>query len=267
MPTDDLTLLTLLGTAVSIGFVHTLAGPDHYVPFIAMSKAGRWSLARTLVVTTLCGVGHVASSVVLGLLGVATGTLIMHVAGYEKVESFRGDVAGWLLLGFGIAYTVWGVRRAIRNRPHTHWHSHADGTVHSHEHTHDAQHAHVHEGVASSAPLPHGAHGAADAGGHRHEAGERPANLTPWILFTIFVFGPCEPLIPLLMVPAAKMGTASVALVATAFGAATIATMLALVLVGVLGLARVGSAWMTRHAHALAGGALTACGLAVVLGL
>ena len=59
----------------------------------------------------------------------------------------------------------------------------------------------------------------------------------------------------------------SVALVALAFGLATIATMLAVVLFGVLGLARVGSQWLTRHAHALAGGALTLCGLAVVLGL
>lgn len=261
MPTDDLTLITLLGTALTIGFVHTLAGPDHYIPFIAMARVGRWSIARTILVTILCGIGHVVSSVVLGMIGVATGTLIMHVAGYEKVESFRGDLAGWLLLGFGIAYTAWGVRQSIRNRPHTHWHSHADGTVHNHEHRHDSQHAHLHSRE------PHMASCGAEAGDHCPETSTSAQSLTPWILFTIFVFGPCEPLIPLLMVPAAKLSALSVALVCAVFGAATIATMLALVLIGVLGLAQVGSAWMARHAHTLAGGALTACGLAVVLGL
>lgn len=260
MPTDDLTLLTLLGTALSIGVVHTLAGPDHYIPFIAMARAGRWSLTRTMVVTVLCGIGHVASSVLLGLLGVATGTLIAHVAGYERVESFRGDVAGWLLLGFGIAYTAWGVRRAIRNRPHTHWHGHADGTVHHHEHTHDPHHAHVHDRRSHAAPP-------ADAPRHAHTPDVQRPSLTPWVLFTIFVFGPCEPLIPLLMVPAAKLSTLSVVLVAAAFAFATIATMLTLVLAGVLGLGRLSSQWLTRNAHALAGGALTLCGLAVVLGL
>ena len=37
----DLGLLIL--TAVSIGFVHTLVGPDHYLPFVAMSAARNWS--------------------------------------------------------------------------------------------------------------------------------------------------------------------------------------------------------------------------------
>jgi hypothetical protein len=42
----------LLITAVSIEFFHTLFGPDHYVPFIAMSKARNWSTLKT---TILCG--------------------------------------------------------------------------------------------------------------------------------------------------------------------------------------------------------------------
>ena len=30
-----------------------------------------------------------------------------------QLESFRGDIAGWLLLGFGLAYMVWGLRHAV----------------------------------------------------------------------------------------------------------------------------------------------------------
>ena len=37
----------LLWTAASIGFVHTLLGPDHYLPFVAMSRAGGWSARKT----------------------------------------------------------------------------------------------------------------------------------------------------------------------------------------------------------------------------
>ena len=43
--------LLLLATALSLGFVHTLAGPDHYIPFMAMSKTRRWSLPKTLWIT------------------------------------------------------------------------------------------------------------------------------------------------------------------------------------------------------------------------
>ncbi|MCJ7523916.1 MAG: hypothetical protein MUP71_01680, partial [Candidatus Aminicenantes bacterium] len=59
----------LAGTAVALGFVHTLLGPDHYLPFIAMAKARQWSLKRTLLIAFFSGLGHVLSSVVLGFLG------------------------------------------------------------------------------------------------------------------------------------------------------------------------------------------------------
>jgi len=36
----DLTVLAI--TAASLGFFHTLFGPDHYLPFIRMARARRW---------------------------------------------------------------------------------------------------------------------------------------------------------------------------------------------------------------------------------
>ena len=45
----DIGLLVL--TAASIGFVHTLLGPDHYLPFVAMGAARRWSTRKTLWIT------------------------------------------------------------------------------------------------------------------------------------------------------------------------------------------------------------------------
>lgn len=237
----ELTVLAV--TAATIGVTHTLLGPDHYIPFIAMARAGEWRLGRTLGLTVACGVGHVAGSVILGALGIALGWA---VGGLAWVEGLRGEVAGWLLLGFGVAYTAWGVRRALRNRPHSHWHAHGDGTVHHHEHRHHGGHAHVHEAGAGTS---------------------QARRMTPWVLFTVFVFGPCEPLIPILMVPAAQGSWWGVAFVTSLFGLATVATMVAVVTVGYLGMARLALGPMERYAHALAGLALVACGAAIQLGL
>jgi len=241
---DDVTLFGLLGTAAFLGFFHTVTGPDHYIPFIAMSKVGRWSFPKTIAITLACGVGHVLSSVLLGFLGIAAS---LAVARLEWFEGVRGDLAAWLLLGFGLAYMVWGIRRAIRNRPHTHVHAHADGAIPAHTHTHHEDHAHPH--VAESEPV------------------RRAGQMTPWILFTIFVFGPCEPLIPILMYPALQLNIWSVARVAGVFACFTIGTMTTIVAGAYWGLVRLSTSRLERYSHAIAGAALAACGGAMVAGM
>lgn len=279
------TIGALCLTAMTIGVVHTLLGPDHYLPFVAMSRAGKWSLPKTILITALCGVGHVLGSVVIGLVGIALGVSLFSL---ETLEGRRGDVAGWLLLAFGLAYMVWGIRRAARRRPHSHWHVHDDGTVHTHEHAHVEDHAHVHaapfaEGSEGPAVLERGgqhAHGAAyepparvkqgDASDSPHAGsgdGAGRATLTPWVLFTIFVFGPCEPLIPLLMFPAAQASWWGVILVATLFGVATIGTMLAVVVLATLGVGSIRFRWLERYSHATAGFVVACCGAAIKAGL
>ncbi len=227
-------------TALTVGVVHTLLGPDHYLPFIAMARARGWSARRTLSITLACGLGHVGASLVLGSLGVLFG---LSLTGLSRIDEARGNIAVWLLVGFGLAYAVWGLRSAIRSRPHSHPHAHADGTVHSHGHAHVDKHAHVHEQTSVT------------------------RSVTPWVLFTIFVFGPCEALVPLLMVPAARNDWWGVGGVALVFAVATLATMGSLVMVAHLGLAKLSLGPLERYSHALAGLALVACGLAIRLGL
>ncbi len=84
------TLGTLILTAAGLGVLHTVTGPDHYIPFIAMSRVGRWSVAKTLMVTLLCGVGHVAGSVLLGAIAIALGWTL---GGMEALEASRGGLA------------------------------------------------------------------------------------------------------------------------------------------------------------------------------
>lgn len=231
-------LILLAGTAAVIGLVHTLLGPDHYLPFIVMSKSGQWSLKKTATVTLLCGVGHVLGSVALGLAGVALGAAVTSLVG---IEAIRGQLAALALIAFGLGYGAWGLRQAWRNKPHRHAHVHPSGLSHSHGHTHHDDHVHVHD---------------------------TDENLTPWVLFTIFVLGPCEPLIPLLIYPAARSSLTGLLLVIAVFGAITVSTMLAIVLLSVRGLGLLPMQGLKRYMHALAGGAIFLSGLAIqVLGL
>jgi len=247
----------LVVTAATIGAVHTLFGPDHYIPFVALARSRDWTLRRTWTVTAICGVGHVLGSLVLGLLGIALGWAAGSLMGFESI---RGSVAGWALLGFGLAYTAWGVRQGVRNRPHTHVHAHADGSLHVHPHGHVDAHAH-----------PHDAHGAAHARVDDEGRAIRQAFLKrwlgPWTLFVVFVLGPCEPLIPLIMVPASQRNWWGTAAVALFFSVATISTMLVVVTAGALGFSRLPGQSFERWSHALAGAALALCGVAVTLGL
>jgi ABC-type nickel/cobalt efflux system permease component RcnA len=239
--------LNVLGaTAATIAFFHTLFGPDHYLPFIAMARVGRWSLIRTLAITVACGTAHILGSAILGALGILLG---LAVGSLQWLESIRGEVAAWLLLGFGLAYMVWGVRHARRKRPHTHWHGHADGSAHTHEHVHVGEHSQAHTRVFAP------------------DVAEPGKRLTPWVLFTVFVFGPCEPLIPLLMYPAAEGSWYSVVVVTLIFSVCTLGTMVAAVVAGYLGLSGLSLGRLRQYSHAAAGLTLFACGVAIRLSL
>jgi sulfite exporter TauE/SafE len=231
--TEEVRILAV--TAASIGFFHTLLGPDHYLPFIMMAKAGRWSYSKTAVVTALCGVGHVLSSVLLGFFGIFLGTQLSRLVAFESV---RGEIAAWLLIVFGLVYFIWGIRRAILNKPHRHEHKHLGDVVHEHTHDHHDDHAHLH-------------------------AEEGQPNYTPWILFVIFVLGPCEPLIPVLMYPASRHDMGSVILVGSIFSVVTIGTMLAAVILSLAGVKSVRIGWLERYSHALAGGIIMVSGLGI----
>lgn len=231
----------LCWTAASIGIIHTALGPDHYIPFVMMGKVRNWSLTKTTWVTVGCGMGHVLSSILLGLIGVYVGAEVMKL---EVLEAYRGTLAAWLLIGFGFAYFVWGLHQAIKNKKHSHVHIHSGGVVHDHPHKHSSDHAHVHDQRSAA------------------------KDLTPWILFTVFVLGPCEPLIPLLMYPAAKSSMAGMYLVVIVFTLTTLVTMVSIVLLTTwgIGLAKLGK--LERYTHAIAGGTICFSGLAIMfLGL
>ncbi len=229
----------LLTTAATIGLFHTAIGLDHTLPFVVLGRSRGWSLRKVWTVTGLCGLAHVLSSVVLGFVGIGIGVAVERLS---WIESVRGGLAAWMLIAFGLVYAAWSWVAVLRGKRHAHVHVHADGTMHLHDHDHHGEHLHAHAPSARS--------------------------LTFWGLFIVFAFGPCEPLIPLLMAPAWEHHWALVAAVAAIFSVATIGTMLALVTVGVLGLRMVSLAPLERYANVVAGLVIAASGLAIqVLGI
>lgn len=228
--------LSILAAAGGVAFLHTLLGPDHYLPFIVLSRARSWSMTRTLVVTAVCGLGHVASSILLGGLGVAFGVAVAKI---EGVEGSRGDLAAWALVAFGLAYAVWGLRHALRKNRGIETHDH-----HGHVHLHT--------------------HGSAE---HHHD-GSMGSNITFWALLLIFVLGPCEPLIPLFVLPASRGDWALAAATALVFTIVTLVTMLGLTAAALAGAERLQLGRLEQWSHTLAGSVVAASGLAILfLGL
>jgi sulfite exporter TauE/SafE len=180
-----------------------------------MAKARKWSCLKTSIVTTLCGIGHAGSSVLLGVLGIQLGISVKKL---EVFESVRGQWAAWGLIAFGLVYFVYGLRRILRDR--------FDSRQPSHE---------------------------------------KLTRYIPWALFVVFVFGPCEPLIPIFMYPAMKHNLATALLVTGVFSVMTIVTMLGIVLVSVFGIEFLPATFkrLERYGHAFTGLAILFCGLGV----
>jgi len=101
-------LWILLISTVSIAFLHALA-PDHWMPFAAIGKAQKWSKLRLLWITFISGIGHVGISIVFSIIGILLGFSLSKL---KSIEGHRGEIALWLLIGFGIAYMLWGIKKA-----------------------------------------------------------------------------------------------------------------------------------------------------------
>ncbi len=103
---------------------------------------------------------------------------------------------------------------------------------------------------------------------HVHNVGDAQRLLGTWGLFIVFVLGPCEPLIPLLIVPGLQSGWMAALVVTGIFTVCTLGAMIAVVTLGHYGLRLVELGRYTHHADVLAGCAVAVSGAAImVLGI
>lgn len=223
----------LILSAAFLGFVHTLLGPDHYLPFIVLSRARNWNTTKTMWITFVSGIGHVGGSVILGVIGIAFGIGLNKL---EMIELHRGNIVGWLLIAFGLFYSVYGFKKYIKNGGHVH---------------------------IPKLLIPSKVHKMRHLTEHSIQSNEDNTKITPWILFLIFVFGPCEVLIPLLIFPAAKFSITGIAAVSIVFGIATIGTMLMSVFLGYKGVSFIKFKHSERYFHLIAGIVILFSGLSM----
>jgi sulfite exporter TauE/SafE len=183
-------------------------------------------------ITFISGIGHVGSSVLIGMLGIAMG---LSLSKLEAVESFRGDMVGWMLFAFGIIYTFYGLYKYVKSSHHMHLPKFM-----------------VPKRIRELQHLP------------TEEQQKDNTKLTPWILFLIFVFGPCEVLIPMLIFPAYENSTFGMFAVAIVFGIATIGTMLLTVWIGHKGTSLIRFKKHERYWHLIAGVIILISGSGIV---
>lgn len=100
-------LASLLGGGFAAAFLHA-ALPTHWLPFVLVGRAQRWSLARILTAVTVAGLAHIAATAAFGglivLLGLALNQWVAGVLPY---------LSATLLILFGAFYLA----RATLKRP------------------------------------------------------------------------------------------------------------------------------------------------------
>ena len=98
-------LWSLLGGGFVAAFLHA-ALPTHWLPFVLVGRAQRWSLSRNLMAVTAAGLAHIASTAVVGSLIVAAGLALD-----EIVAGLLPHLSAILLFGFGGFYLIKSVIR------------------------------------------------------------------------------------------------------------------------------------------------------------
>ncbi|KAI9452615.1 hypothetical protein F5148DRAFT_1289535 [Russula earlei] len=144
-------------------------------------------------------------------------------------------MAGWALLLLGVLYAAWGWRQVKKNRRHKHFDAYEDGTLYVYEHR---------EGEVVYPQQRH--------------------IVTPWVMFVIFALAPNEPMIPLLSILGIGHNAWNVAAFVAVYVAATVITMLVMVLMGYYGLSFFTTRALEKYLPLLGGLALIISGISMV---
>ena len=160
-------MLPIAFAGLVAGWVHVLAGPDHFAavaPLALRQSRGAWRVGL------LWGCGHAA-----GVMAVAALALLLReLLPLQALSSWSERLVGVALIGIGL----WGLRQAMTRTLHVHRHTH-DGVTHAHLHlhgpaaAHESPRAHAHRHVSFAMGTLHGLAGSA------HVLGVLPALALP----------------------------------------------------------------------------------------
>ncbi|NJC40309.1 hypothetical protein GGQ87_000567 [Brevundimonas alba] len=102
---DQTVLISLLGVGFATAFLHA-ALPTHWLPFVLVGRAQRWSRGRILTAVVVAGLAHIASTALAGGLIVLAGLALD-----QWVSGLLPYLSATLLFVFGAFYLV---RAAVR---------------------------------------------------------------------------------------------------------------------------------------------------------
>jgi ABC-type nickel/cobalt efflux system permease component RcnA len=282
--------LLLVFTVAVVGVLHTIV-PDHWVPIALLARQRGWSKAETARIALQAGIGHVVTTLIIGLAVWGAG-----VAFAMRFGHLVDDIASIALIAFGgwIGISAW---RELHDG-HGHGHGHHDHTYttrfveHAHgPHGHDHRHHHDDDADDDSlyAPLRGGvsvltrhAHAHRHGGivhGHRHdhEAGtaheitaeiERAPPLhvhkhktsSRMALLLILGSSPMVEGIPAFFA-ASRYGVTLLLLMAVVFAISTIATYVILCVYSASGLQRVKLGPIERYGEVISGAFIALVGV------
>ncbi len=240
--------LLLIVAVAAVGFFHTLV-PDHWAPIALLARQQGWGRAQSARIAAGAGLGHTLSTLALGLAVWFAGILAA-----QRLGATVGYISSGALILFGgwiAIFALRDLRREVKHghahHRHLHLHRHAGGIAHSHLHSHDEDDLHEIEGslAVESAPL------------HEHEHAPQSSRMA---LMLVLGSSPMIEGIPAFFA-ASKYGLRQLAIMAFVFAVSTIATYVALVLLGREGLSRVNLGPIERYGEVLSGLVIAAIGV------
>jgi ABC-type nickel/cobalt efflux system permease component RcnA len=105
----------LMIATFTLATTHTVS-PDHWFPFVMVGRANKWKVSWVLLLALLAGIGHVGTSVIIGLVGV-----FAEKGASKEIALALEESTPWLLIIFGFGYAVYAF---YKQRVGAHGHSH-----------------------------------------------------------------------------------------------------------------------------------------------
>lgn len=234
----------LLVAAAGVAIVHSIL-PDHWVPLAVIGRAERWSLVRAGKIAAWTGVGHVAGSLMLGVI------LIIVGIGIGSIVRVEGWVVGVILIATGIGFYLWGLSRKPTHG-HTHPHPHHEDGHHHHEHGGHASHSHH------------------DHHDHEHGIGDQdhvaPRRGLSWLIPVGVAASPDPTILPVFLA-AATLGVVAAVEVVLVYSLVTIISITLLTVLATAGGYQVQWPWLESNAETVTALVLVLMGIASIVAL
>lgn len=231
-------LTTIAVTGFTVAFFHA-AIPTHWLPFVLVGRARRWSRGKILAVAAFAGTGHVAITTLLGLA--------IAWCGFQLDERF-GTAFPWIIGGLLWAMGAFYLWRQLRGQGICH--HHVPGG--HHEATEECGHEHAHS---------HWEDELADSKLAEKKSGDRAAIGG---LFLMLTLSPCEGFLPIYL-SGVQFGWRGFAILSLILAAAALAAMLLLTWLTLRGLERFELKAFERYESGLLGTLFFLLGIVVVL--